>query len=500
MTEDEESACDDYKKHCPSGKCNPIHLRNLPCREKTKEACQALILTKEQLDNYMETFLDNIQRGLKKTTNACASVKCFPTYVQNLPDGTENGKFLALDLGGSNFRILMITITQGKDMDIINEVIEIPANLMTGKGDNLFNFIAQKLSEFCANNGVSNDNLPLGFTFSFPLVQKGLKVGILERWTKGFNCEGVIGEDVVKLLEEAIERRGDVKVNIVAVLNDTTGTLMACAFKHRNCKIGLIVGTGTNGCYVEEQWAAELFNEPDKGSGVVIINMESGAFGDDGALEFCRTDYDREVDNSSINPGKQLHEKMISGMYLGELVRRVVEKLTNDGIMFDGKLSPDFATRDKFETKFVSEIEADKPCKYANVKKVCEDLGVTWAKEKDYQDLRYICACFTKRAAYLVACSITVLIKKMGYRDITIGIDGTLYKNHPHFHKMLVHKVKNLLSWEWYTFKIVKSEDGSGVGAALVAAAATKPQAGDEVSSNKEASEAVVPEVGGEGK
>ena len=35
----------------------------------------------------------------------------------------------------------------------------------------------------------------LGFTFSFPLQQEGLAIGRLVKWTKGFNCEGVEGED-----------------------------------------------------------------------------------------------------------------------------------------------------------------------------------------------------------------------------------------------------------------------------------------------------------------
>lgn len=55
---------------------------------------------------------------------------------------------------------------------------------------------------------VYQEKLPLGFTFSFPLQQLGLTKGILSRWTKGFNCEGVEGEDVVRLLKEAIARRG----------------------------------------------------------------------------------------------------------------------------------------------------------------------------------------------------------------------------------------------------------------------------------------------------
>lgn len=52
------------------------------------------------------------------------------------------------------------------------------------------------------------ERLPLGFTFSFPLQQLGLTKGLLVRWTKGFNCTGVIDQDVVLLLKEALARRG----------------------------------------------------------------------------------------------------------------------------------------------------------------------------------------------------------------------------------------------------------------------------------------------------
>lgn len=62
--------------------------------------------------------------------------------------------------------------------------------------------------EFLQEHDVYQEKLPLGFTFSFPLQQLGLTKGILSRWTKGFNCEGVVGEDVVTLLKEAIARRG----------------------------------------------------------------------------------------------------------------------------------------------------------------------------------------------------------------------------------------------------------------------------------------------------
>ena len=48
-----------------------------------------------------------LEMGLKD--EKAAVVKMFITYVHSLPDGTEEGDFLALDLGGSNFRVLQIS-------------------------------------------------------------------------------------------------------------------------------------------------------------------------------------------------------------------------------------------------------------------------------------------------------------------------------------------------------------------------------------------------------
>lgn len=49
-----------------------------------------------------------------------------------------------------------------------------------------------------------------------------------------------------------------------------------------------------------------MFNGPrDNGKEEVLINTEWGAFGDNGALDFIRTEYDREIDEFSINKGRQ---------------------------------------------------------------------------------------------------------------------------------------------------------------------------------------------------
>lgn len=44
----------------------------------------------------------------------------------------------------------------------------------------------------------------------------------------------------------------------------------------------------------------------DGDEGRMCVNMEWGAFGDDGTLDDLRTEFDREIDAGSLNPGKQL--------------------------------------------------------------------------------------------------------------------------------------------------------------------------------------------------
>ena len=75
------------------------------------------------------------------------------------------------------------------------------------KQEILFDFIANSVSDFVKEQNIIA-KLPLGFTFSFPVHQTSLISGTLIRWTKDFSASGAEGEDVVRLLKEAFERKG----------------------------------------------------------------------------------------------------------------------------------------------------------------------------------------------------------------------------------------------------------------------------------------------------
>jgi hexokinase len=439
-----------------------------------KEDCKPLLLSNEQLTTLMKDMDQAIRNGLGKDTNPSSIVKCYVTYVQDLPNGTERGKFLALDLGGTNFRVLLIELGENNYFHMDSEIFKVPAHIQTGKGAELFDHIAKCLAEFVKKHNLDNKNaLPLGFTFSFPLRQVGLTKGYLNSWTKGFNCSGVVDEDVVRLLKEAIKRRKDVEIDVCGILNDTTGTLMSCAWKNANTKIGLIVGTGCNACYVEKIENTELF-DGDKSKPHVIVNTEWGAFGDDGKLDAVRTKYDREIDEDSLNPGQQRFEKMISGMYMGEIVRLAIVDLANQNKLFEGRLSEEMKTKGAFGTSFVSDIESDK-ANYRETLKVLNEMGINDPSLVDCANVRYICECVSRRSAHLVSAGLAVLLNKMDEKSVTIGVDGSVYRFHPYFHKLMVEKIRQLAKSD-IKFDLMLSEDGSGRGAALVAAVAVRDE------------------------
>uniref|UniRef100_A0A673NET3 Hexokinase-2 n=1 Tax=Sinocyclocheilus rhinocerous TaxID=307959 RepID=A0A673NET3_9TELE len=436
----------------------------------------SLRLDRDQLLEVKRRMEEEMKRGLAEKAHTTAAVKMLPTFVRATPDGTERGDFLALDLGGTNFRVLLVRVRSGKrrSVEMHNKIYTIPQDITQGTGEELFDHIVHCIADFLEYMGMKGASLPLGFTFSFPCHQTRLDQGILIKWTKGFKASGCEGEDVATLLKDAIHRSEEFELDVVAVVNDTVGTMMTCGYEDPQCEVGLIVGTGTNACYMEEMSNVELV---DGDEGRMCVNMEWGAFGDRGELDDVCTEFDRAVDDQSTYPGKQRYEKMISGMYLGEIVRNVLLDFTAKGLLFRGKLSERLKTRGIFETKFLSQIESDRLA-LRQVRSILQHLGLTSSTCDDSILVKEVCSVVSKRAAQLCGAGLAAVVDKIRLnRDleklsITVGVDGTLYKLHPHFASIMRETLRDLAPDCEVT--LVQSEDGSGKGAALITAVACR--------------------------
>lgn len=77
----------------------------------------------------------------------------------------------------------------------------------------------QTNSDPFTSSDLSEPAIPLGLTFSFPVEQTALNEGKILTWTKGFSAKNAIGNDVVRLLQDAFDRK-HLHVKCVALVND----------------------------------------------------------------------------------------------------------------------------------------------------------------------------------------------------------------------------------------------------------------------------------------
>lgn len=189
-----------------------------------KESLKNLILNNDQIQRVGEAFQQEMSKGLHEEIS---SLQMENTYIPELPNGTEEGKYLALDLGGTNFRVILLELANGEIQKEEFKFYHISDEARLGCGIELFDYLAQCVGDFMQLKEMPLDmTIPMGFTFSFPMRQHSLHSAELVIWTKSFNCPSVVNCDVVQLLQTALRKNGMNNIDVLCILNDTTGTLV----------------------------------------------------------------------------------------------------------------------------------------------------------------------------------------------------------------------------------------------------------------------------------
>lgn len=424
------------------------------------------------------------------------------------------GLYLAVDLGGTNFRVCSVQLLGDTTFSLTQSKIMIPRELMaSGTSRDLFLFLARQIEAFLRihhnehfeahlrrqRDGNNEEDLfDLGFTFSFPVRQTGINSGTLIRWTKGFNIPDAVGHDVCALLQSAIDEL-NLPVRVAALVNDTVGTLMARSYTspgETGTLLGAIFGTGTNGAYVEKlEKITKLQHmegaQYDRSTGEMIVNAEWGSF-DNHLSVLPSTVYDRDLDAESNNPGLQMFEKRVSGMFLGEILRRALLSLHNDaelGLFKSNETSKVSVPSDSLlyrqwglDTSLLSQVEADATKKMADVKAALKDhLNIENPSDAECEAVKILVHAIGKRAARLSAVPLAAVLIHTGKLDsdpvVDVGVDGSVVEFYPKFEDYMreaLREVPQVGDAGEKKVRIGISKDGSGVGAALIALVASK--------------------------
>ncbi|XP_023172107.1 hexokinase type 1-like [Drosophila hydei] len=425
------------------------------------------MLSDETLVTLRNSMSRELLKGLARDTHDQSSVPCLLSYVQQLPTSHERGRFLALEMWPTNCRIMLVKFGSEKDIYMSSKCVIVPHTVAASRGTTLFNFLAYNIAVFVRDKKVEKDNLPMGIAFAFELNKLSLDVGILLRWTKGYGAQGAVGKDVVQLLRNALDEYKDIHINLNSIVNIAIGALMAVSWSHPNCRMGLIVGTNTNAAYVEKTESCELY-DGDPSIPIMIINTGWGNFGGNGHLELIRNEFDKLVDSVSSVPGTKFYEKCISTLYMGELVRLIVVRLMNMGVIFKGASMDYFGIQWKMEMKSIMAIESDPPNVYTSAQAVMEKFRIRNCSQRDLATLRFICKTVSLRSAQLVAVGVACLINRMNSPNISIAVEGGVYRLYPSY-QMNLNKYALMLTNPQNKFEFIIAEDSPGVGAAIVA-------------------------------
>ena len=209
----------------------------------------------------------------------------------------------------------------------------------------------------------------------------------------------------------------------------------------------------------------------------IVINCEYGAF-DNEHVVLPRTPVDITIDETSPRPGQQAFEKMVGGLYLGEIFRLTLLDLAeNKGLIFANQDLTKLKKSYSLDSSFLSSIEEDP---FENLLETREHfekkLGIL-ASRPECELTRRLAELIGTRSARLSACGVAAICKKKNIETCHVGADGSVFNKYPHFKQRGAQALREILDWpkgKKDPIVILSSDDGSGVGAALIAALTLK--------------------------
>ncbi|KAK3073445.1 N-acetylglucosamine kinase 1 [Teratosphaeriaceae sp. CCFEE 6253] len=385
-----------------------------------------------------------------------SDISMLPSYLHTLPRGDERGDFLALDVGGSTFRIALIRLGEKKEGEDGLQVrrmrsFVIDKKIRDLKGREFFDWMAERigdmLTEYNRINGTTNARLRMGLAWSFPVEQTSPRSGKLLAMGKGFCAtHGVEGQDLSELIMHSCRAR-DLNVEMRAIVNDGAATLLSQAYRDPTTRMSLILGTGTNAAVFLPTSALGPSKFGDRPaswhakSQHVLVNAELSMFG---RHVLPRTRWDEELNAAHVLPDFQPLEYFITGRYLGEIARLVlVEAITTAGL-FDGEMPDKLHEPYALDTRILAGFETDRTRTLSKASAAFLDAHAlpTPPRLSELHFLRDVAQLISGRATVYLATALHGLWRLRTAAEglqpgesshVTIACDGTIIEKYPEF-------------------------------------------------------------------
>ena len=343
----------------------PRHRSLEHLRKEVTQQFTAPINTRRMLS--MSKKLRHEYRKNLQSTADCM----LPSFNHTLPSGLEMGTYLALDVGGSTFRVALVELKgRARGTDGL-EIIRMSSSPITNavrrlSGTDFFDWMAERIESMLVEGseryGSYDKVLPTGLAWSFPIEQTSTRGGKIQAMGKGFCCHhGTIGQDLGELIVDACKKR-NLKVRVDAIINDSSAALLSRAYYEPSTSMSLILGTGTNMaaylpvCFIGESKFGERDPAWHEKAERVITNTELSMFGK-GILPETR--WDDSLNSTHKLPDFQPLEYMVTGRYLGEILRLIIFEAVESTALFGGHMPISLQEPYSLDTAILAMLEED---------------------------------------------------------------------------------------------------------------------------------------------
>ena len=414
-------------------------------------------VTPTDVDLFVTRFQKEMLAGL---TGRESSLEMIPAYVSlTMRTILVDTPVMVLDAGGTNFRSCLVSFDRaGRPRIDGYRELQMPGTTGKMTKEEFFRALADPIYALQGKTG----SVLLGFCFSYPATITPERDGKLLYWTKEIDVPEAVGCLVGEGIVEAFSSWTYNPVLKVSVLNDTVATLMAGAGTARpySAYYGLILGTGVNMAYEEQNWRIPKVPGLPK-DGTMVINMEFGGF--DGV---SRSKFDEILDASLADSGTHQFEKMISGAYQGLLALVVMKEAAKAGLFSSEAAEAilglqDLGTADFDNFVYNPFLEGT----------VLDGVPMT---DGDRRVFVILGTAILRRAAYLAGVGVAaVVLHGGGGKDplypVCITVDGSVFykTKSAHFRSLIEEYLRYVLSPYGIYFDLVTVENAPIIGAAV---------------------------------
>ncbi|CAN3364905.1 N-acetylglucosamine kinase 1 [Diutina catenulata] len=432
-------------------------------------------LTEAELSAQSDKLVDDMYDCIARESQICF----LPNYNIS-PTGNEQGKFLAIDLGGSTLRVATVVIDPPSGDDK-----EVRASRIHNQGERswivpnhkkimnwaFFQFVGARVKEMLEENGIDlTSTISTGITWSFPLETTKHNRGRICVVSKGYTIgEDIFGRDLKDILEQVMKEDHGISIDIKAILNDSLAVYAAGLFSDPYMRLAMVLGTGTNMCCALNATSTMPESKKIAGESQILYNTEFSMFGDtfigqvtneyDAMIHARYADFSPEVFVPYLKADPrtgmvfQPTEMLTSGRYVPELARLVVHDLVKQKRLFAQVTSSLELLSKPYEGLSGQVMRCIDDQSFPDV---VAKLAATYSiapqeiTRDDVVTLKVIVGAIIKRAAFVVASMTVAFIKiitkqnqeHFDHNMVNVGYIGSVLEHFDNY-RHLVHEYVN---------------------------------------------------------